>query len=427
MVHACQQAILRTKYDPDGICWPDDPSTTDALSYGGDLDEFGKCQSNISTACGITLKPSEPSTTTFIIHPNPTTITITTSSDNLPVTVTPEVTPPIYCYLGTLTPEYPHSSSTSQVFIGTPTVTVIASTVPAISISPPVTTIVTQKQPVTVFTNGASINCPSGPATVKQTVTGQSFKPWPPPPANTRPGPVDTPELSGTPGGDTSGGSGTMPGEGSESSPGSGDSGSGGSSRSPTGNGKSSTGGGSNGGSGSGSTSGGSSGVNLIAGGTLQIPITTEVGGVTVVISPTKVIIGTSTVVNEASPPAMQITVGQQTFTVNPSQVIGPVATIALPANNAGAVFMLTPVPTVISGVPEQIGPDVAIIGGSAFAIGPGAPHTSIVINGQTVSIGPGGLDFASTMIAPPSEPTHIVILGDTFSALGASPAVIGG
>jgi hypothetical protein len=120
---------------------------------------------------------------------------------------------------------------------------------------------------------------------------------------------------------------------------------------------------------------------------------------------------------------------GGQTFTINPSQVIGSGTTINIPGTAAGGVFRESPTPTIISGVPVQIGQSVAVISGTTYSIGPGAPQTTIVVNGQTISVGPSGLGFAQTTVAPAGPlPTNVVIVeGEVFSAIGPSVAVIGG
>jgi archaellum component FlaG (FlaF/FlaG flagellin family) len=68
------------------------------------------------------------------------------------------------------------------------------------------------------------------------------------------------------------------------------------------------------------------------------------------------------------------------------------------------------------------------VIAGTTFAIGAGAPSTTIVVNGQTISVGSGGLGFSDTTISPPSLPTNVVVLdGELITAIGASQVVIDG
>lgn len=149
------------------------------------------------------------------------------------------------------------------------------------------------------------------------------------------------------------------------------------------------------------------------------------------IVQPTQVVIGSQTVGNFGNfgggASTTKIIQNGITFTLNPSQVIGPGMVIPIPTLNGG-IFMPTPTPTVISGVTVLLGPSAAIIDGSTFAIGEGASPQTISVHGQTISIGAEGLGFPQTTVIPPSLPTNIVIIdGDIISAVGGSEAVIGG
>jgi hypothetical protein len=152
-----------------------------------------------------------------------------------------------------------------------------------------------------------------------------------------------------------------------------------------------------------------------------------------VVIGPTQVVVGGQTIANGGNEGngalSTEITQNGQTFTVNPSQVIGPGVTLARPSLDGG-VFLPTPAatPTVIAGVSVQLAPSSVIIEGKTFSIGPGSPQQTTVVNGQSIIIGPQGLQFAQTTVAPPLLPTNVVVLDpDIISAIGSSEAVIGG
>ena len=55
----------------------------------------------------------------------------------------------------------------------------------------------------------------------------------------------------------------------------------------------------------------------------------------------------------------------------------------------------------------SEVGPSLVVIGGSTFTVGPGAKPTTDVYNGQTISLGPGGVGFATTTVpAATSTPT---------------------
>ncbi|CAG8977975.1 hypothetical protein HYALB_00001856 [Hymenoscyphus albidus] len=179
-------------------------------------------------------------------------------------------------------------------------------------------------------------------------------------------------------------------------------------------------------------------------------PTTATIGGVQVVVQPTQVVIGTQTisVPNIGSPgngngnggvengngnsngngPSSRIVVENgQTFAINPSQVIGAGSTINIPVTSAGGLFREA-IPTVISGVPVQLGQNSAVIAGVTYSIGAGAPQTTISVSGQIITIGPNGLEFPQTTVPPRAPlPTNIVVIeGQLFSAIGASVAVVG-
>ena len=123
------------------------------------------------------------------------------------------------------------------------------------------------------------------------------------------------------------------------------------------------------------------------------------------------------------------ITQNGETFTVNPSQVIGPGTIIPRPTSTGGGVFMEGPTPTVVDGVSLEVWAGMAVVGGSTYAIGAGAPQETLVVNKQTISIGPGGVGFADTTITAPAVlPTNVVIFNaNIFTVLGSSVAVFDG
>lgn len=328
-----------------------------------------------TTSCDVTLSSGEPSTV-WIVLPNTDTITLTVSA-NMSTTFStiPEFTPPVYCYPTTST-ERPFLVSAPG---GAPKTTETSSQVifPASSSGlSSLTIIVTSKNPVTVFTTDSPIGgFPGGPKTDKQTVTPTSdtaeWGPLTPPPPKIASDATTVP-LNQLP------------------TPGSG-------------------------------------------GGSQPLPTTTTISGISVIISSTQVVVGSQTVGNLGSggngPSSTEITQNGQTFTVNPSQVIGPGVTLTRPSPNGG-VFVPTPqaTPTVIAGISVQLAPSSVIIGGNTFSIGPGVSEQTTVVNGQTVVIGPQGLVFAQTTVAPPVLATNVVILdADVISAIGNSEAVIGG
>lgn len=156
-----------------------------------------------------------------------------------------------------------------------------------------------------------------------------------------------------------------------------------------------------------------------------RAPATITVGHVPVIIAPTAVIINSQTFGNGPGD-VPTVTVGDQTFTINPSQVIGDGRTLVRPPLPTPA----SPTPTIVGGVPISVGPSsVAVIGGSTFTIGPASPQTSVVVDGQTVNVGPAGIAVGTSTFAPAdlfptptpenilAVPTVEVIAGQTVTA----------
>jgi hypothetical protein len=102
-------------------------------------------------------------------------------------------------------------------------------------------------------------------------------------------------------------------------------------------------------------------------------------------------------------------------------------ATVNRPAL-AGGVFVPTPTSTNIGGIDVVVSSSVAVIDGTRFTIG--FSPTTAVVKGQTVTLGPSGIDVAShtipVQVVP--QPTEVVIAGgELVTALGQSVAVIAG
>lgn len=147
------------------------------------------------------------------------------------------------------------------------------------------------------------------------------------------------------------------------------------------------------------------------------------VNGVTLTEIGSTVMIGSNTYTlgPEASPTT--VIVNGQTFSLGPSGVGSASTTIFPPYNGS-------PNPTQVvtaAGITfSEIGSSLVVIGGSTFTVGPGATPTTDVYNGQTISIGPGGVGIGSTTIAPPAQTQAITAGGITFSEIGSSLVIIG-
>ncbi|ETI21042.1 hypothetical protein G647_07385 [Cladophialophora carrionii CBS 160.54] len=162
-------------------------------------------------------------------------------------------------------------------------------------------------------------------------------------------------------------------------------------------------------------------------------PLTTSVGGVPVVVLPSNsVAIGSQTfaIPNLAS---TTVQVSGVVFTLQPSQIVAPSATITFVQPQREQ--LLTPVATgtittTVGDLTLTVGPTAAIISGTTYRIGSGAPATTVVVDGTRISVGAGGVGLPSTTVAPGGVTgTPFVVYtteGLTFS-VGSTVAIVGG
>ncbi|KAL3427349.1 f-box and wd domain protein [Phlyctema vagabunda] len=117
----------------------------------------------------------------------------------------------------------------------------------------------------------------------------------------------------------------------------------------------------------------------------------TEIGASIIVIQSTTFTIG---------PGADTITavINGETIIADPNDIdIGTITTISYPLNptsravTAGGITL------------TEVGSSRVVIGGSTYTVGNGAPTTTRTINGETISIGPGGVGFSTTTVVPAS------------------------
>lgn len=163
-------------------------------------------------------------------------------------------------------------------------------------------------------------------------------------------------------------------------------------------------------------------------------PFTTIVDNVPIVVLPSSVVIGSQTV---AIPAFASTTVEANgaIFTLRPTEIVAPAGTITIsPAQQDQVV---TPVPTAaITTTVDQltftIGPTIAVISGTTYRIGAGAPATTITVDGTRVSIGSNGVGLPSTTVPPGGGSrtgSHFLIVtaeGLTFS-IDATQAIVSG
>ncbi|CAK7224162.1 hypothetical protein SBRCBS47491_005454 [Sporothrix bragantina] len=144
-----------------------------------------------------------------------------------------------------------------------------------------------------------------------------------------------------------------------------------------------------------------------------QPSLTPTNSGVPVVFLTTAVVIQSSTITfngvqptdgfnlgvvgSHARGPDQVVTVGSNTFTVNPSQVIGMGTTVNKPYwagdddSGNGGVYAAQPTSTVLNGMSVQVSGHSVQIDGTAFSI-PSQPSAGIVHGTQTVYLGPDGV-----------------------------------
>jgi hypothetical protein len=114
-----------------------------------------------------------------------------------------------------------------------------------------------------------------------------------------------------------------------------------------------------------------------------------------------------------------------QTYTIGPSGVGSAGTTVFIPPSQPPRTQVLTAAGLTFS----EIGSSVVVIGSSTITLGAQATPTTEVVDGVTVSIGPGGVGIGSTTIAPPAAATQtraVTAGGITFSEVGSSLVVIG-
>ncbi|CAK7236860.1 hypothetical protein SEUCBS140593_009762 [Sporothrix eucalyptigena] len=118
--------------------------------------------------------------------------------------------------------------------------------------------------------------------------------------------------------------------------------------------------------------------------------------------------------------PDVVVTVGSNTFTVNPSEVIGGGTTVTrptFPGDDEGyGGYVATPTSTVLNGMPVQVSGHTVQIDGTDFTL-PLQPSTGVVQGTQTVVLGPDGVVVGG-------ETMHV---SPVFVSAGVGNGVAGG
>ncbi|GAB1319089.1 hypothetical protein MFIFM68171_09299 [Madurella fahalii] len=157
-------------------------------------------------------------------------------------------------------------------------------------------------------------------------------------------------------------------------------------------------------------------------------PVTTPVTPITIEVQPSAVVIDGNTISDNPTAKTQVVVVSSQTFTINPTQIIGAGTTIDRPSATGGGVFVPTPTSTNLAGLPVVISSSIAIVAGSTFTLSPTA--TIATISGRTFTIGPSTIAVASQTMSLPTHPspTEVVVAGgEVITAIGPSTVVIRG
>ncbi|KAI9761434.1 MAG: hypothetical protein M1840_001947 [Geoglossum simile] len=135
------------------------------------------------------------------------------------------------------------------------------------------------------------------------------------------------------------------------------------------------------------------------------------------------VIDGTTFTVGPGVTPTVKV-IDAQTISIGPAG-IGLVSASPSPVTQMGPEAPFTV--ATAGGVTFSGASPIAIIDGTTFTTGPGATPTTKVIGSQTISIGPGGIGFATTTIPPQGGVFSTVTAGGLTFFEGSSNAIIDG
>lgn len=144
------------------------------------------------------------------------------------------------------------------------------------------------------------------------------------------------------------------------------------------------------------------------------LPSPVTAGGLTFSVGASQAIIsGTTYAIGNGAGSSTTVRVGGKTVVIGSIGVLLASTTVA-PLKSTPAP--LAPEVITAAGLTFTIGQSFAVISGSTYTIGPDAKSTSIVVNGKTISVGSHGLGLATTTIAPEPNFSVITIGGLTFS-----------
>ena len=181
-------------------------------------------------------------------------------------------------------------------------------------------------------------------------------------------------------------------------------------------------------------------------------PITTVVDGHTISIGPKGVGLASTTILLPTPKPSYSMaTEGDLTFSVAHSEVVVKGETYELASNKAPTTTTIdgqtitigpkgiqlegttvnlpaiqTPMSVTAGGLTFSVGATDAVISGTTYSIGSGAPLQTVIVGSQTIKVGSGGVMLPSTTIAPEQTPVAVTAEGLTF-AMDSTEAVFNG
>ena len=173
------------------------------------------------------------------------------------------------------------------------------------------------------------------------------------------------------------------------------------------------------------------SGINGPTPGAAPKPTAANVGGVPVIVLPSSsgVVIGGQVISVPPSGSSTKVVANGNTFTLGKSGIVGPGTTIAFAAadNNPAS-----PTPVTADGLTFKVGATQAIISGKTYAIGAGAPTSTLTSGGKTVVVGPSGVGVPGKTVAPATAPAtagpsrSVVTAGGVTITYDGTEAIVG-
>ncbi|KAF7550077.1 hypothetical protein G7046_g8134 [Stylonectria norvegica] len=136
-----------------------------------------------------------------------------------------------------------------------------------------------------------------------------------------------------------------------------------------------------------------------------------------------EVIINDKTISHLDPSQTITVTVGDGTFTIYPTAVVGEGATVKKPRPVGTAVSVMTPKSATVGGLPVFVSGSEAVIDGTTFNLPPAGTTTEV--NNEVVSIGPGKVVVdgqTMTFQASGGEQSDVVVTGgEMVTAIGQS------